>query len=327
MDTMNKDTKHDLICDRCGGMMTLSANRKEMHCEYCGNIVILPDKEQEEKVAYAKRKAELDAQHEHYEKRKRMENRHINVSKLIALLVVAGIVLIPASCAFIPYVFRPTINPFEYIEVKFEGINGEGEASVELIKSNNKIQTLDDLNIRLSHTDYLSENDVISVTTDDSSSPCWHSVKYKEYTVKGLELFLNDLDDIDKNAENIIHTKSEQIIEKAIDDQAQFSNLEHEKFYLLSDGDKENLLYDVYSCDWELIEGYDKKIYLVAYYTDIIVHNGKNATFSYNDCMYTGEILYEGSYSNGYIYGFESLEDIELDLTTNRSPNMVLTSK
>lgn len=327
MSRIKKDTKHDLVCDRCGGMMEYSTDRKEMHCAYCGNVVILPDLEQEEKVAYAKRKAELDTQHEHYEKRQRMEHRHLNISKLIALLVVASVVLLPASCAFLPYVFRPTINPFEYIEVKFEGINGEGEATVELIKSNNKIQSLDDLNIRLSQTYNLSENDVISITTNDANSPCWHSVKYKEYTVKGLELFLNDLDDIDENAEKVIHNKSEQLIGKTIDDQPQFTNLKQEKFYLISDGDKENVLFDVYSCDWELIEGYDKTVYLVAYYTDIIVHNGKNATFSYDDCMYTGELMYEGSYSNGYVYGFESLEDIELDLTTNRSPNMVLTSK
>ena len=52
------DKKIDLVCDQCGGMMTLSTDRREMHCEYCGNVVILPDKEQEEKVAYAKRKAE-----------------------------------------------------------------------------------------------------------------------------------------------------------------------------------------------------------------------------------------------------------------------------
>lgn len=321
------DKKHDLVCDQCGGMMTLSENRKEMHCEYCGNIVILPDKEQEEKVAYAKRKAELDAQHEHYEKRKRMENKHLNVSKIIALLFIVGIILIPASCIAGPYIFRPTINPFEYIDVKFEGINGEGEAKVELIQSNNWIQSLDDLNIRLSQTYYLSENDVISISTNDLNSPCRHSVKYKEYTVKGLELFLTDLDDIDEYAEKVIHQKSLQLIEKTIDDNPQFSTPKHEKFYLLSDGQKKNVLYDVFRCKWELIEGYSKTVYLVAYYTDIIVHNGANATFSYADCMYTGELMYEGSYSNGYVYGFESLEDIELDLTTNRSPNMVLTSK
>lgn len=307
--------------------MKYNDNKTEMHCEYCGNIVILPSAENAEKIAYAKRKAELDAQHEHYEKRKRMEHRHLNVSKIIALLFVVGIIFIPASCVAVPYIFRPTINPFEYIDVKFEGIDGEGEATVELIKSDSKIQSLDDLNLRLSQTYYLSENDIISIATNDMNSPCRHSVNYKEYTVKGLELFLADLDDIDEYAEKIIHQKSEQLIEKAIDDQTQFSNLKHEKIYLLSDREKKNLLYDVYSCDWELIEGYNKTVYLVAYYTDIIVHNGKNATFSYEDCMYTGDILYEGSYSNGYVYGFESLEDIEIDLNTNHSPNMVLTEK
>ncbi|MBR3988129.1 MAG: hypothetical protein IKK10_02360 [Clostridia bacterium] len=321
------DKKHDLVCDQCGGMMTLSENRREMHCEYCGNVVILPDKEHEEKVAYAKRKAELDAQHEHYEKRKRMEHRHLNVSKLIALLVVASIFLIPASCVAGPYIFRPTINPFEYIDVKFEGINGEGKATVELIQSNNWIQSLDDLNIKLSQSYYLSENDIISITTNDSTSPCRHNVKYMEYTVKGLELFLTGLDDIDEYAEKLIHQKSRQLIGKTINDNPQFSTPKHEKFYLLSDKDKENVLYDVYSCKWELIEGYSKTVYLVAYYTDIIVHNGANATFSYEDCMYTGNLLYEGSYSNGYVYGYESLEDIELDLNTNHSPDMVLTEK
>ncbi|MBQ8571975.1 MAG: hypothetical protein IJ451_00745 [Ruminococcus sp.] len=321
------DKKYDLVCDQCGGMMTLSENRKEMHCEYCGNVVVLPSAEDAEKIAYAKRKAELDAQHEHYEKRKRMENRHLNISKIIALLFIVGIIFIPASCIAGPYIFRPTINPFEYIDVKFEGINGEGEVKVELIQSNNRIQSLDDLNIRLSQTYYLSENDVISISTNDLNSPCRHRVKYKEYTVKGLELFLTNLDDIDEYAEKLIHQKSEQLIKMAIDVKPQFTNLKHEKFYLLSDRDKENVLYDVYTCNWELVEGNSKTVYLVAYYTDIIVHNGDNATFSYEDSMYTGNLLSEGSHSNGCIYGFESLEDIELDLNTNHSPDMVLTEK
>ncbi len=321
------DPKYDLACDRCGGMMTLSEDRKEMHCEYCGNIVVLPDKEQEEKVAYAKRKAELDAQHEHYEKRKRMENKHLTVSKIIALLFVAGIILIPASFIAGPYVFRPTINPFEYIDVNFEGVDGEGKATVELIKSDSKIQNLDDLNLKLSQTYYLSENDVISISTNDLSSPCRHSVKYKEYTVTGLERFLTDLDDIDENAEKLINQKSEQLIGMAIKDKPQFTNLKHEKFYLLSDGEKENLMYDVYSATWELVEGNSKTVYLVAYYENIIVHCGNNATFSYDNCMYTGNILSERSYQNGAVTAFESLRDIELDLNTNHSPDMILTEK
>ncbi len=321
------DKKYDLVCDQCGGMMTYSENRKEMHCEYCGNVVVLPDKEQEEKVAYAKRRAELDAQHEHYVKRKRMENRHLNVSKLIALLVVASIFLIPASCVAIPYIFRPTINPFEYIDVKFEGINGQGEATVELVKTNGHVTSLDDLCVSVSKTYQLSENEVITISTNPFEATCWHSQTSKVYVVKGLELFLTDLNDIDENAEKIIHQKSQQLIEKTVDNMSKFSTPRHEKFYLLSDGDKKNVLYDVFSCEWDLVEGYSETVYLVAYYTDIIVHNGDNATFSYEECMYTGDLLYKGSYSNGFVYGFESLEDIELDLNTNRNPDMVLTEK
>ncbi|MBQ2824673.1 MAG: hypothetical protein IJF19_00235 [Clostridia bacterium] len=321
------DKKFDLVCDQCGGMMTLSADRKEMHCEYCGNIVILPDHEQEEKVAYAKRKAELDAQHEHYEKRKRAERKHLNVSKLIALLCVVSLLLIPASCAVIPYIFRPTINPFEYIDVKFEGIDGQGSATVELVKTNGHVKSLEDLCVSISKTYQLSENEVIVISTNPFEATCWHSQTSKEYTVKGLELFLTDLNNIDENAEKIIHQKSLQLIGMTTDDQPQFSTPKHEKFYLLSDGKKENVLYDVFSCEWKLVEGYSETIYLVAYYTDIIVHNGDNATFSYDDCMYTGNLLYKGSYSNSSVFGFDSLEDIEIDLNTNHAPDMVLTEK
>lgn len=321
------DKKFDLVCDQCGGMMTLSADRKEMHCEYCGNIVILPDHEQDEKVAYAKRKAELDAQHEHYEKRKRAERKHLNVSKLIALLCVVSLFLIPASCAVIPYIFRPTINPFEYIDVKFEGIDGQGSATVELVKTNGHVKSLEDLCVSISKTYQLSENEVIVISTNPFEATCWHSQTSKEYTVKGLELFLTDLNDIDENAEKIIHQKSLQLIEKTTKNISQYSTPKHEKFYLLSDGKKENILYDVFSCEWELVEDYSETVYLVAYYTDIIVHNGDNATFSYDDCMYTGNLLYKGSYSNGFVYGFDSLEDIEIDLNTNHAPDMVLTEK
>ena len=321
------DKKFDLVCEQCGGMMTMSADRKEMHCEYCGNIVILPDKEQEEKVAYAKRKAELDAQHEHYEKRERAERKHLNISKLVALLIVVGILLIPVGCAAIPYIFRPTINPFDYIDVKFEGINGEGTATVELIKTNGHVKSIEDLCLSVSKTYNLSENEVIVISTNPVEATCWHSQVSKEYVVKGLELFLSDLNSMDENAEKIIHQKSQQILKTAIKDKPQFSTPKHEKFYLLSDGDKQNVLYDVFSCEWDLIEGYSETVYLVAYYTDIIVHNGDNATFSYADCMYTGNLVSKGSYANSSLYRFESLEDIEIILNTNHAPSMVLTEK
>ena len=242
-------------------------------------------------------------------------------------MLVVGIFLIPASSAVIPYIFRPTINPFDYIDVKFEGINGEGTATVELIQTNGHVKSLEDLCVSISKTYQLSENEVIVISTNHFEATCWHNPTSKEYVVKGLELFLSDLNSMDENAEKIIHQKSQQIIEKTTDNISQHSTPKHEKFYLLSDGDKKNVLYDVFSFEWELMEGNTETVYLVAYYTDIIVHNGDNATFSYEECMYTGDLLYKGSYSNGFVYGFGSLEDIEIDLKTNRSPDMVLTEK
>lgn len=53
----------------------------------------------------------------------------------------------------------------------------------------------------------------------------------------------------------------------------------------------------------------------------------KKYDLSYDNCMYTGDILSEGSFHNGAVTAFESLGDIELDLNTNRAPDMVLTSK
>jgi len=139
--------------------------------------------------------------------------------------------------------------------------------------------------------DFFRENDRIN--TNPIKSTCWHTESSREYVVKGLELYLTDLNTIDSNAEKVIHQKSEQLIGMAINDKPQTKNLKHEKFYLLSDGEKENLMYDVYSATWELVEGNNKTIYLVTYYENIIVYNGDNATFSYDNCMYTGDILSE----------------------------------
>ena len=320
------DKKYDLTCDQCGARMIYNENRTEIHCEYCGNVIILPSTEDAEKIAYAKRKAEVDANNHYYEKKERAERRRLNVGKLIGLLIVLSIVASPIICTGIVYIFKPVINPFDYINVSFEGIDGEGVAKVELIKSDSRIQSLDDLGVEVSKQYNLSEGEKITVYTNTLESPCWHSESSRDYTVAGLELFLTDLNDMDENVIKLINQKSQQLFEKATDNESQFTNIKHEKFYLLSDGAKENLLYDVFECTWELIEGYDKTIYFVAYYENIITHNGDYATFSYEDCMYTGNLLYEGSYSNGYVYGFESLDDIELDLNTNHSPNMVLTS-
>lgn len=321
------DKKYDLICDQCGGMMKFNEDKTEMHCEYCGNIVILPDKEQDAKVAYAKRKAELEAQHSYYEKRKRKERRHLNLSKLIALLVVAGIFLIPASCVGVVWLCRPTVNPFDYIEVSFKGVDGEGKVVVELVKSDDNIKNTNDLGLEVSPDRNLSEGDTVTVYAKSLESGYRFSESKRQYTVEGLELYLTDLNDMDDNVIELIHRKSEQLVGMVIEDKPQITDVEHEKFYLLSDGEQENLLYDVYKATWELADGTDKTIYLVAYYENIITHNGDNATFSYESAMYTGSIISTSSYQNGVVTAFESLEDIELDLNTNRSPEMVLSER
>lgn len=92
-----------------------------------------------------------------------------------------------------PYIFRPTINPFEYIDVKFEGIDGQGSATVELVKTNGHVKSLEDLCVSISKTYQLSENEVIVISTNPFEATCWHSQTSKEYTVKGLSFSLPTL--------------------------------------------------------------------------------------------------------------------------------------
>lgn len=256
-----------------------------------------------------------------------MENRHLNISKLIAFLIVASIFLVPASCVAVPYIFKPTVNPFDYISVTFDGIDGEGMARIELIKTDSRITSLDDFGVTISKEYNLCEGETVTVYTDTLTSPYWHTQNSKEYIVEGLELFLTDLNTIDENASELIEQKSLQILSGNISDTPQIQIDSHEKYYLLTDNKQSNLLYDVYEATWSLADGTEKQIYLVAYYTDIIVHGGDNATFSYDDCMYTGNMLSTNDYRDSVVYGFESLEDIELELNTNRDPDATISEK
>lgn len=184
---MDMDNKYDLTCDQCGARMRYNDKRTEIHCDYCGNVVLLPSTEDAEKIAYAKRKAEVETNNKFYEKRERKERRQQRIAKIIAISIVFSLIIGPFISVGITYLFRPKINPFEYIEVTFEGTDSHGVANVELIKTDEKIHNIYDLGVELSKEYNLSNGDVITVYTNEHESPCRHSETSREYTVEGLE--------------------------------------------------------------------------------------------------------------------------------------------
>lgn len=315
----------EMTCPKCGAQLSFSADKTSLSCSWCGYRELLTGEKSTEQKSYEYRMGILRAEEE-ADKRKKRRRR------LVFISVAAVVVLFIGVCVAAVQLMKPEINPFDYIELSFTGADGEGKAELR-VKSNEYFTkgTVDVTYDGRAFADDLSEGDKIVVKMKHSLDNVRFSPDTQTFTVKGLELFLSDLDKLSDKAIKAIHEKTESLNKKNIQPmltgaEPDLKKAQPEKLMLLSDGAHNNILYDVYRAVFNTSKG-EKTVYLAVYYKGMIVNDGDDPTFSYESAMYTGDIITLGAWYDGTLTAYETLKDAELAIKNNKDKNMKLTER
>lgn len=310
----------DLTCPKCGGTMEHNDAQKALRCPYCGHEVLLrqTDAESIEAKAYARQKGIL---HANAEAEKTKKKRRVKV-RFIVIGIIAAFVL----AAVVYSMLQPKVNPFDYVTVSFTGAPGDGSAEVVFLSDVQDEVDPQKITYRVEPQYYLSEGDRVTVTAESMEYTL--SPTSKTFTVIGLDAYLTDLNALSDKAVNAIHNKSDMTVEKAISGagtSAKASGAAPCMMYLTVDNKNQNTLYDVYKVTYPEKEGGTAERYTVVYYTNIIVRDTEEPTFSYDSTMYTGQIIeaLDNGYG-GYMTGYRSLKDVKSDILSHQSSAVTL---
>lgn len=295
----------DMTCPQCGAQMAVNAETRELSCSWCGHKELLPDKPSAQ--AEAKQRGRVWIR--------------------VAVAAVAALV-IGAAAAFI-FLMKTPVDPFEYLDVTFSGVNGEGKVDVRV--KHNDYFVKSDLDITYNGKAYvgdLSEGDNLKITVKELNRDLRLTEHDKTYAVKGLELFVSDLNALSDKAVQAIHDKTESLNKRNItpmltQTEPDLKKSEPKKLMLLSDGGKHNTLYDIYEATFKTSKG-DKTVYLMVYFEGLIA-NGDD--IRYDSAMYMGDVVTLGEWYDGALTGYESLKDAEQAVKNNKEKNMELTER
>ena len=332
---MRLDDDIDLTCPKCNGQMVLNEEQTQAVCPYCGNQAFCEDESPErvQEIAYAYRKGVLKAEEEAAKKAEKKAARAARNSTkattakakksgmirrvLIAIGVFAAIA---AGMWTYEYATSPEVDPFEAIDVVFEGTSGSGYAWIETHSPTSGTYNAYDIDYEVSQHYGLKEGDKVTVTA--SSTHYRLSPKTKVYTVEGLDMLLDDLDALSDQAIAVIHARSEVTLKKATSGshiEAGLEALEPVAVYLFVEGGNHNRFYDVFRARFSL-NGETSELYLVADYDDIVVRDGAVPTIDYGYTMATGDYIevfdsdLDMESHGGYINAYRTLEEVEVGL-------------
>lgn len=327
--------KLDLTCPKCNGIMDYIEEKNEIICPYCGHKEVPQKKESIEDLAartmqesYAREKGKQIAEEEKEkrEKRKKFKFKIISILVLIILFILVGN-LMQVSKEYVE-------DPFSLINVEFTGKNGSGYAKITILdKSKSNIK------YTLSKSEKLSENEIITVSVTQNSDYRF-GTNSKQYTVKGLAQYVNNLENLDNSIKEEIHGISYEFLKRQLEDTYSFNGtlveLAPYKIYLLTNSSNSNynILYDVYTAKIQAKSGnsYDKC--LVIYYENLIVL--PNNKWSYDKKASGGSIVAAGDPATmnglskdyaGYLKGFLSIDDFEMSLKEHGGIYGIITSE
>jgi DNA-directed RNA polymerase subunit RPC12/RpoP len=302
MDPINEKTV-SLICPTCRGVMELSRDGKEAVCPYCGHRMLI-SKEDSAAKEYELRMAKARAEEDIRDLREKKQRKRRLRRWLIAFCVMAGLLLVNI---FIPdspmnrLVFPRTVDPFTCVDVKFQGISGEGRA--ELSVSDNGEEYADEDIFELVPDTALSNGDVVTVRA--KAAPGWRfEPAEKQFTVSGLTAYVQSTDQLTGDNLTAIHSNTERLIredweEVVSSSLAQDMTYTPYKMYLfVADEDtsyERNVLYDTYEVNVTREDGTVFTAYEACWYADLRIPADGVMTASYGSLQ---------GFNFGYNYGF-----------------------
>lgn len=290
----------DMTCPRCGASIKPDLDRGMAECEYCGHHISIERKDTAEEV---RAKAQ--------EKEKRRSTK-------IKAIVIGVITLILLITVLVMELTKPQINPFDYIEVSFQGNDGKGEIVLEPVSTGENIDN-SLIEFDISKMDNLFQGDTVTIHATSNDYRLTETTKV--YTVEGLDEYLTDLENLSEEILDIIHAKAEASIDMDTSKKiGSFVDMKPVKLFLLSDGKQTNQLYDVFEVQL-MVDGNEKTCYVLACFENVIVRDDKQISLDMGIGIY-GDFISIGS--NHYIFGYNSLEEVRADILTRQDSYMEL---
>ena len=299
----------DLTCSKCGATMKAETTKGIATCQYCGHQMIFEFGDKKETIIYREREVLVEKTHS---------------PKRVGTAVFLGVVAVIMMFAAMGHVSKPKINPFDYISVSFHGIDGDGELTMDVINVSTQVDA-NRIRFDASKDDYLLQGESITITAKSDDYRLEEEVKV--YMVEGLDEYVKDVKDIPDSALPLIHAKAESSLSINIDNAVgtgEFKGMKPVKMYLLSDGKQENELYDVYEAQFAG-DGWEKTLYLMVGFSDVIAGNGGNGDLQISGGMYWGHITQVRGWV--HVMAYASVEEIYSELMTSKESSMTLTER
>lgn len=298
----------DTKCPKCGAIMRIDVKHGKAVCDIC------------EKANNIGKKTISQEETVHHEKKVK-KNEQTQYLKFVAIFVaiLGGIM----AFTFILKNFTKTeVDPFEQIEVGFFGYNGSGKVTIEVTENEEDAIDMDKIEFDISKKENLSQGETIVITA--RSEEYRLSTKEQEFQVDGLDVFIQNFNNLKAEAEELVHLKSETTLElnlKEAKEQGKFVSMKGVKMYIVTDNQYYNYLYDVYETVFNTTGG-EKTIYLVVSYRNLSARDTASVSIEDTGCTYVGELqILEGTAENGAeaqlsIMGYENLEELKNELAS-----------
>lgn len=302
----------EMKCKNCGAVLEVEDGTKQIKCKYCGSTYQIDDE-----VTHIQYDNAKEAGYD-FEKGRQKAASEKTIQKMpliVVAAIIAGILLFFTLCILIGKVKeepKPEINPFDYLEITFEGTSGEGKVNVD-IKDNNANVSLNDFSYKWTKDYNLSEGDTTTITVKSEKYNLLE--KSKKYTVTGLTTYLNNLD-ISIETINNIHNLSVALTSKIPYNLKSLLNRKYVKLYLITDNKNNNTLYDV-----EQITTNNNEVYYIVAYYQKVLYNQNNNSITYKGSMYMGNQV------SGTLVGYRSLDELKSEITTKMNSDMQLIEK
>lgn len=309
----------DLTCPKCGATMNYSEENSKAECAYCGYRMLVEQKESVSRLrerirsqSYGYHKGKLDAQEEANRRRilRKLRNTAIVVGALAAFIFLVNISRTME---------KPEVNPFDLLQVSFQGTDGQGEVVMEFLPGEADCNLID---YEISKSRGLFQGETITIKAASEEYRLGQS--QRSYVVEGLDEYLKELTDIPADTLELIHAKAENVLELNLGNSKKvgyFVDMKPVKLFLATDGKQKNELYDVFEVRFNE-NGEESIYYVLACFNDVLIRKGKQISMSMSYGIYYGNLTQvSGSI---WIMAFDSVEDIRTDILTSQESYMEL---
>lgn len=314
----------DLICPQCGANIEPDPKAEKAVCKYCGYQALIEREDTLEEIAakaqsksygYHKGKlqAEAEAAKEISQQQKKGLPARVYIVIVVAVIGLAGLILSNTS--------KPKVNPFDYIEVSFEGTDGDGELVIKTFNKDNV--DANRIHYDISKMDDLIQGESISILADSSAYRLTEEAR--TYVVEGLDEYLKDMSDIPEEAWELIAQKAKSVQEINLSSHPEaFKSMKPVKVLLLTDGERKSRLYVVHEVTFST-EGGNITCYVSTGFDGVVLRKGAQTSLDLSYGTYYGNATQTGTVIP--ITGYTSMEAVLADILTGQEKNMELTEK